>query len=197
MTIFEKLYEKYKEDKGTLRARTPDDLHESAAFRYHRQLNDEDLDIIFDCNRDKLFLNGNNFENIPRVHDKVLLFDISEISSCMENAFEVDGDFCCLNGEIFGIGMLAIDMSNNIFPSFKNVAFPPNLIYLDLRGTVFGEVENITFPTDHKIYVHLDENNIFSLYKFLKPNIEEIFDDEKVFEEICNRISQQETIDNQ
>jgi hypothetical protein len=106
---------------------------------------------------------------------------------------DVDGE----NGGIFGKGLLAIDMSNSTFDVFKNITFPPNLIYLDLGGTIFGEVENITFPTDHTVYVHLDEETIFDFYKFMGPNVEVRFDDEKVFEEICNRISQQETIDNQ
>jgi len=195
MTIFEKLQKKYFHDQNTLRVVDPFEKNPNGkgAKKYESPFTDDKLPMLLDESIEKIFLNSSYISTIPKVHDNVLLLDISEIGSydgCRVDGEEVDGG-------IFGEGILAIDMSNSTFDVFKNITFPPNLIYLDLGGTIFGEVENITFPTDHTVYVHLDEETIFDFYKFMGPNVEVRFDEQKVFEEICNRISQQETIDNQ
>ena len=193
MTIFEKLQKKYFHDKNTLRVVKPFEkkTNGKGAKKYESPFTDDKLPMLLDESIEKIFLNSSYISTIPKVHDNVLLLDIAEIGSY--DGCEVDGE----KGEFFGQGILAIDMSISTFDVFKNITFPPNLIYLDLGGTIFGEVENITFPTDHTVYVLLDEENIFDFYKFMGPNVEVRFDEQKVFKEICNRISQQETIDNQ
>jgi hypothetical protein len=193
MTIFEKLQKKYFHDQNTLRVVDPFEKNPDGnnAKEYESPFTDDHLPMLLDESVEKIFLNSSYISTIPKVHDNVLLLDISEIGSY--DGCRVDGE----KGEFFGQEILAIDMSNSTFDVFKNITFPPNLIYLDLGGTIFGEVENITFPTDHTVYVLLDEDTIFDFYKFMGPNVEVRFDEQKVFEEICNRISQQETIDNQ
>lgn len=197
MTIFEKLYNRYKYDKGTLRVRTLYDIDKSSAKQYKYPFTDEDVDVLLDNSIDKIFLNHSNLQKIPKVHDNVLLLDISEMDVDGEgvDGGGVDGEK--VNGEFFGKGILAIDMSISYFPSFKNVTFPPNLVYLDVSGTVFGEVENITLPTTHTVYVDCDTEQLTYLYKYLGKNVEIEFDREKIFEEICNKISAKDTIDNQ